>query len=249
MHRVSSSVSYICPMFSANYLVYLFLLAGVVLSIVGRKLTIPAALLGGLSGFLVYTGGGYTGLALLVLFFVLGSGATGIGLKKKEQLGLAEADKGRRSAGQVVANGGVAAILGGLAWYYPEHAPILQLMMAGSLASATADTLSSELGTILGRRFYNVITLKKDTRGLNGVISVEGTLAGIAGAIIIAAVYAVGHGWNMEFLWIVLAGIIGNLADSLLGATAERRHLIGNNVVNFLTTAIGAAVCLLILKA
>jgi uncharacterized membrane protein len=67
--------------------------------------------------------------------------------------------------------------------------------------------------------------------------------------MIIAAVYAVGHGWNIEFLWIVLAGIIGNLADSLLGATAERRHLIGNNVVNFLTTAIGAAVCLLILKA
>ncbi len=236
-------------MFSANYLVYLFLLAGVVLSIIARKLTIPAALLGGLSGFLVYTGGGYTGLALLVLFFVLGSGATSIGLKKKEQLGLAEADKGRRTAGQVMANGGVAAILGGLAWYYPEYAPILQLMIAGSLASATADTLSSELGTILGRRFYNVITLKKDTRGQNGVISIEGTLAGVAGAMIIAAGYAVGHGWNIEFLWIVLAGIIGNLADSLLGATAERRHLIGNNVVNFLTTAIGAAFCLLILKA
>jgi uncharacterized protein (TIGR00297 family) len=236
-------------MFSLNYFVNLFLLAGVILSIVGRKLTVPAALLGGIIGFLVFTGGGYTGLALLVLFFVLGSGATSFGLKKKQQLGFAEADKGRRTAGQVMANGGVAAILGLLAWFYPSQIHVLQLMMAGSLASATADTLSSELGTILGHRFYNIITLKKDTRGLDGVVSLEGTLAGVAGAALIAAVYSIGHGWNIEFLWIILAGIIGNLVDSILGATAERRRLIGNNVVNFLNTATGAAICLLILKA
>lgn len=236
-------------MFSPNYPVYLFLFAGVVLSILARKLTVPAALLGGMVGFLVFTGGGYTGLALLVLFFMLGSAATSIGLRKKEALGFAEQNKGRRTAGQVMANGGIAAILGALAWFNPSQTDVLQLMMAGSLASATADTLSSELGTIWGRRFYNIITLKKDTRGLDGVISVEGTLAGVAGAVIIAAFYAVGHGWNIEFLWIVLAGTIGNLADSLLGASAERRHLIGNNTVNFFNTGIGAIVCLLILKA
>ncbi|MEO6632971.1 MAG: DUF92 domain-containing protein [Mucilaginibacter sp.] len=235
-------------MFS-NYLVYLFLSAGVALSIIARKLTVPAALLGGVIGFLVFTGGGYTGLALLALFFILSSAATVIGLRKKEALGFAEQNKGRRTAGQVMANGGVAAILGTLAWFNPPQIHVLQLMMAGSLASATADTLSSELGTIWGRRFYNIITLKKDTRGLNGVVSLEGTLAGVAGAAIIAAFYAVGHGWNTEFIWIILAGIIGNLADSLLGAIAERKHLIGNNTVNFLNTVIGAAVCLLVLKA
>ena len=236
-------------MFLPNYPVYIFLLAGVTLSIITRKLTVPAALLGGIVGFLVFTGGCYTGLALLILFFILGSWATAVGLRKKETLGFAEQNKGRRTSGQVIANGGVAAILGALAWSNPSQIHVLQLMMAGSLASATADTLSSELGTILGRRFYNIITLKKDMRGLDGVISLEGTLAGVGGAIIIAAIYSIGHGWNMEFLWIILAGITGNLADSLLGATAERKHLIGNNMVNFLNTAIGAAACLLILKA
>lgn len=235
-------------MFSANYLVYLFLLVGVVLSIIARKLTVAAALLGGVVGFLVFTGGGNTGLAILVLFFVLGSGATSIGLKKKQQFGFAETDKGRRTVGQVLANGGVAAILGAIAWFYPAQIHVLQLMMAGSLASATADTLSSELGTILGSRFYNIITLKKDIRGLDGVVSMEGTLAGVGGATLIAVVYSIGHGWNIEFLWVVLAGIAGNFADSILGATAERKCLIGNNAVNFLNTATGAAFCLLILK-
>jgi uncharacterized protein (TIGR00297 family) len=231
-----------------NYLIYFFLLAGVALSIITRKLTIGAALLGGVIGLLVFKGGGYNGLIILALFFILGSGATGLGLKRKQEIGAADENKGRRTAGQVMANGGVAAILGAIAWYKPEDAHLMQLMMAGSLAAATADTLSSELGTLLGRRFYNIITFRKDEPGLDGVVSVEGTLTGAVGAAIIACIYSIGHGWNSELLWIILAGIIGNLADSILGATLERKHLIGNNLVNFLNTLTGATVCMLFLK-
>jgi len=229
-----------------NYLIYFFLLAGVVLSIVTHKLTVKAALLGGVVGLLVFKGGGYTGLVMLASFFILGSGATGLGLKKKQALGAADVNKGRRTAGQVMANGGVAAMLGAVAWYKPELTGVMQLMMAGSLAAATADTLSSELGTLLGRRFHNIITLKKDQPGLDGVVSVEGTLIGAIGAAIIAGIYSIGHGWNNGFFWVILAGITGNLADSLLGATLERKQLIGNNMVNFLNTLTGAMLCLLL---
>jgi uncharacterized protein (TIGR00297 family) len=226
-----------------NYLIYFLLLAGILLSIVAKKLTVPAALLGGIIGLLVFMGGGYTGIAMLTLFFVLGSTATALGLKKKQEIDAANENTSRRAAGQVMANGGIAAILGAIAWYKPESAHILQLMMAGSLATATADTLSSELGTLLGRRFYNAVSFKKDKPGLDGVISMEGTLIGIAGALVIAVSYSIGHGWNNELFWIILAGGIGNFADSLLGATLERKHLIGNNLVNFLTTFTGAMVC------
>lgn len=205
-------------------------------------------MLGFVVGMLTYLGGGYPGIAILALFFVLGSWATGRGLKKKQELGFAEANKGRRTAGQVFANGGVAAITGALAWCFPAWSHPLQLMMAGSLAAATADTVSSELGTILGSRFYNVLTFRKDERGLNGVISVEGTLAGTIGATMIALAYAVGNSWNIHLIWIVIAGIAGNFIDSLLGATLERKGMIGNNTVNFLNTAAGAAVCLLLLN-
>jgi uncharacterized membrane protein len=41
---------------------------------------------------------------------------------------------------------------------------------------------------------------------------------------------------------IVFAGVMGNLADSVLGAALERRHYIGNDTVNFLNTLFAALV-------
>jgi uncharacterized protein (TIGR00297 family) len=231
-----------------NYAVYTFLIVGMLLSVHFKKLTIPAAITGGLTGLLIYQGAGLAGLAMLTLFFILGSGATGWQIHSKQQIGAAEKDKGRRTAGQVIANGGVAALIGAIIWRMPETALSHRIMIAGSLAAATADTLASELGTVYGKRFYNVITFRKDQRGLDGVVSLEGTLIGIVGAALIAIVYSIGFGWNISFLWIVIGGAVGNLADSILGATLERKNLIGNNVVNFLNTMIGALVCLLLWK-
>jgi uncharacterized membrane protein len=47
-------------------------------------------------------------------------------------------------------------------------------------------------------------------------------------------------GFGKTFWLIVLTGTIGNLADSILGATYERKGAIGNNAVNFLNTLIAA---------
>ncbi|MGN6397083.1 MAG: DUF92 domain-containing protein [Mucilaginibacter sp.] len=230
------------------YLIYTLLFTGAVLSVVAKKLTVSGAGLGFVVGVLVYLGDSYTGIILLTLFFVLGSWATGQGLNKKQALGFAEANKGCRTAGQVFANGGVAAITGALAWYFPSSAHTLQLMLAGSLAAATADTISSELGTLLGRSFYNVVTLKKDKPGLDGVISLEGTLAGAGGCVLIALVYGISHGWDKESIWIIIAGLTGNFIDSLLGATLEKKGIIGNNAVNFMNTAAGAFCCLFLVN-
>ena len=78
------------------------------------------------------------------------------------------------------------------------------------------------------------------------MVSLEGTLIGIAGAALIAAVYCLANGWSIYFLIIILAGAIGNLIDSVLGATLERRQIIANNTVNFLNTLAGALMCLLL---
>ena len=221
------------------------LLVGVVSSIVTGKLTVAGGITGGVLGLFLYAGAGWTGVVLMGSFFVLGTAATSWKRSTKERLGVAEGQKGKRTASQVLANGGTGALLGLLAWLYPQHKDVFQLMMAAAFSSAAADTLSSELGSIYGRQFYNILSFKKDQRGLDGVVSLEGTFFGIAGSLIIAAVYSIGFGWGIGVLWIVIAGTIGNLTDSLLGALFERRGLLPNDLVNFLNTVVAALAGLL----
>jgi uncharacterized protein (TIGR00297 family) len=227
----------------AEIIILLILLSGSALSYTTKKLTLAGAITGAVVGLLMYKGAGLTGLLILAVFFISASWATKWQVAKKAAIGAAEENKGRRTAGQVLANGGVAALLGGCTWLFPQNSATIALMIAGSFAAATADTLSSELGMVYGRRFINILTFKKDTRGLDGVVSVEGTLIGLIGAVLIASVYSISFGWGIGFCWIVLAGFTGNLIDSILGAALERKGVIGNNVVNFLNTAVGAGVC------
>jgi uncharacterized protein (TIGR00297 family) len=223
-----------------DWIILLFICAIVATSIIFRKLTVAGALTGGCLAALLYKGMGITGIVMLGAFFVIGSAVTTLGRSKKERLGIAEKNKGQRTAWQVLANGGVAGIAGLLAWLQPEQAVLWQLTAAASLASASADTLSSELGSVYGKSFYNILTFKKDTCGLDGVISLEGTLWGIAGSVMIAAIYTAAYGYSALAWWIVLAGFAGNIADSLLGASLERKGWLKNDQVNLLNTLIAA---------
>lgn len=218
--------------------VALFLLLVVmVICVKKRKLTFSAAVTAGVLGFLVAATSGLKGISMLAVFFCLSVIATS---HKKSLKLLIHSDSGEktgRDAWQVLANGGVAGITAILCFLNPENKQLYLLMMAASLASALADTLSSELGMVYGKRFYNVITFRRDQNGLDGVISLEGTLIGAAGAGIIALIYA---GFGQLAFIVTIAGILGNFTDSLLGAVLERKHFIGNNMVNFLNTGIAA---------
>jgi uncharacterized protein (TIGR00297 family) len=226
-------------------LVVILLFFGVVESIRHRKLTVAGAVAGGLIGFFVFAGAGFTGLAMLIAFFLGGTLATAWKREQKARMGMAQENKGQRRVGQVLANGGVGGLLGLLSFLFPPYREELTFLMAGAFSSAMADTLSSELGTVYGKRFYNIISFKNDRRGLDGVISLEGTLIGIAGSGLIALIYCAGFGWSERFFWIVLTGTIGNLSDSVLGATLERQKLIGNDTVNLLNTLLAALILLL----
>jgi uncharacterized protein (TIGR00297 family) len=226
-------------------LVVTILFVGVMESIRRRKLSTAGAIAGGLIGFFVYAGADLAGFGMLAAFFLAGTMATSWKREKKTKIGMAQEQKGERKLGQVLANGGVGGLLGLATVIWPQQRNLFSFLMAGAFSSAMADTLSSELGTLYGKKFYNIISLKADRKGLDGVVSLEGTLIGIAGSCIIAVIYCLGFGWSQHFLWIVLAGTIGNLLDSVFGATLERRHIIGNDTVNFCNTLLAALLLLL----
>ncbi|ASZ13647.1 DUF92 domain-containing protein [Chitinophaga pendula] len=220
------------------------LLAVAAICIRKRKLTFAAGMMAWLTGICIYLGGGLPGLLFLAVFFVLATLATGHRKAEKALQEQSDAHPEIRRSGQVLANGGVASAISVLAFLHPDlKAPSL-MMMAASLAAATADTLSSELGVVYGKRHYNILTFRKEARGLDGVVSLEGTLLGAGGAAVIAVVYAMtvvpdGSAW-----YVFAGGVLGNLVDSLLGASLERRGIIGNNMVNFFNTLSGAFIAL-----
>ena len=207
-----------------------------------HKLTIPATITGTTIAVSIFAGAGYVGFIMMTMFFLLGILATAHKVDTKKQIGIAEANKGRRTASQVLANAGVQGLLGLFKVADAQHQSLYLLMIAAAFSSATADTLSSELGSVYGKRFYNILNLKKDLRGLNGVVSLEGTLAGIAGSCIIALLYAIAAGFGKGFIIVIIAGTAGNLFDSVLGATLERKGLLKNDGVNLLNTAFAAVV-------
>ena len=224
-----------------QYLLFSILILGIaIISIIYKKLTTRGGIAAAFVGIAVYTGSNYKGLAMLGAFFILGTLATA--WRKNEKMPLkAKTDRSSaRNAGQVMANGGLAAIMGILAILFPLHADVLKLMLAASLSSAIADTLSSELGMLYGHRFLNILNFKPEQKGLDGVVSIEGILIGLAGSSIIAIIYVGENPFSVQFLLIILAGTIGNLADSILGATLERRKFLSNDQVNFFNTLIAA---------
>ncbi len=191
----------------------------------------------------------HSGLMPLLAVFLLTFAATKIGRAKKEQLGTAEAKRGRNAA-QIAANLGVAALAGfPIAAFTPHNIltnsfeAVASFAALTALAEAAADTVSSEIGQVLGGEPRLITTLKRVPKGTDGGITMAGTMAGAVAALIVVAIgFWAMHGsrsllGNWQSICLSAGGgIFGLLFDSLLGATLERKGLLNNDAVNFLST-------------
>ncbi len=200
----------------------------------------PGAVAGFVLGTAIYACLDWRGFLLLGAFFVFGTAATKLGYARKAARDLAQESGGRRSVRHAVANAGVAAGAAIFALITPYN-ELYHLAFAGAFATALGDTLGSEIGQLWGRRTYLVTTFKPVPRGTEGAVSLEGTLAGLGGSLLVAVLgYAVGLYPVWGVIAVTVAAFIGTTLESLVGATLEKRGLLDNEAVNFLNTLMGA---------
>jgi uncharacterized protein (TIGR00297 family) len=211
---------------------------------------VPGALSAVVIGTVITGSLGLPFFGIMAAFFVVGSAVTRLGYRRKAALGIAQERGGARGLRHAWANGGVPAFLALMAGLAPPLLrDLLVLAYAASVATAAADTCSSEVGKAFGRRTFLITSLAPVAPGTEGAVSLEGTLGGLLGAFLVAGAGAClgAYGWTAATL-VAIAGLLGSLAESVIGVAAERRGWMGNDLLNATNTAIGALFAVLLVN-
>jgi uncharacterized protein (TIGR00297 family) len=193
-------------------------------------------------GIIIIFSAGVHWLLLIVLFLVLSLLATKYSKKYKMSLGQFE---GRRTSKNVISNGVVACFMAAFGGYYLTFAG----GFIGAIATATADTLASEIG-VLDHHPRLITTFQKVDPGTNGAISPLGTGIAVLGAAIIGlAAFFLGvlSDFLPAIVVSVVSGTAGCFADSILGALFENQGWLTNEHVNLMATIVGALIGILLM--
>lgn len=201
---------------------------------------------GGLVGLAIYLGAGWQGWIMLLATFVSAAVTSKVGWQRKAARGIAQEREGRRGAANALANCLVAAIAALVALGSP-HQAAAWLAVVTALTAGGSDTVASEIGKAIGRRTFLVVGFRPVTPGTPGAISLEGTIAGIVSAMLLATLGAALGLVPASTIWIVVVGATaGAFVESALAATLEPRGILDNHLLNFINTAVAVAVALLI---
>jgi uncharacterized protein (TIGR00297 family) len=207
-----------------------------------RTVSVSGAVAGAAIGIAIYMTFGWQGWVMLFVTFLSASLSSRMGLRRKTLLGIAEERGGRRGAGNAIANTGVAAIAAIVSTASVHHAAA-HWAFAAALSASGSDTIASEIGKAWGRRTYSITSLQSVPPGTSGAISMEGTAAGLVGALALGAV-AVALGLVPAFALapIVIAATAGSFVESGLGATLEAPGVLNNDMLNFINSAVAACI-------
>ena len=157
---------------------------------------------------------------------------------------------GQRNWVQVICNGGVACVAalcyvgwreghGELPFYLSSSSPpslhtLAAMACLSALSCCCGDTWASEVGSVLGGTPRLLTTWKKVPQGTNGGVTLVGITCSLLGGVVVGGAYYIGLfvlvrfeslGDAMSQSVVILlggmAGLIGSLVDSFLGATVQ----------------------------
>lgn len=220
-----------------------FLIITVILSVlilvyafIKKKIESTALLASGFIGMVIFISLGdlWYWIYIVLAFFIVGNLVSKYKLGEKQRNGVGQEI---RTYENVFGNGGAAVIY--CLPYYISHDPIFLYGFLGAMATATADTFATEIGQIYDKQ-PRLITnpFKKVKVGTSGAVSAPGTVASLAGAFLLSLI-PVFFAHHILFLYVgSIAGFIGCIIDSLLGAVVERRYM-DKHMVNFCATFMG----------
>ncbi|HHW36929.1 MAG TPA: DUF92 domain-containing protein [Bacillales bacterium] len=236
-----------------------------------RSLTLSGTFATIIVGLAILLAFGAKGLFLIGTFFVTSSFWSKYRADKKKSMEDKIKKSGARDAVQVFANGGASALFSMLYLLFQEN--FLLYMFITSLATANSDTWASEIGSISKRKPIHVLSLNRVDAGTSGAMSLLGTFSALCGAFLIGIISD--YLWNEVTFQVGLAigmvGFIGNLFDTILGATVQVTYtcpncglitektnhcgqstiyksgyrFLNNDTVNFLSIVLGSLLILL----
>jgi uncharacterized protein (TIGR00297 family) len=220
-------------------LVALFLTLAVgTLALKLRVLDESGVMAGSLVGVLVILFTNFGWFLLLLSFFILGGISTSYKHELKLSLGTAHAKRGYKN---VFGNALVPVSLAiSSSWN-----PVLLAGFLGAVATATSDTLATEIGETQKKKPRLITSFKEVPPGTSGAISLLGELSALAGALgigILAFLLGLINPFSL-LLATFAGGIFGTHLDSFLGAMLEGK-ILNNHLVNLIATAGGAFISL-----
>jgi len=207
------------------YLLFFYVL-GIVLFITRKYDLFTIALIFAMSGLFLYFGKSLM-FVYLLSYFCLAEGITMLTNSKHE----------KRNYTNLLGNCLIGTVLVVFGQIYAS---------ACTICAAFADTFSSEIGRLSKVKPRLITNFKEVIPGTNGGITILGLLGAllVSGFTFILFYFAFGVGLDTALV-VSLAGMLGTLVDSVIGALLENRGYIDNAQTNFLTTlAIG---CLAVL--